>query len=112
MIEETQKMLDDLPGVTPVHAPFYKVDVHLIQSIRFILWVKVCCFIRPWKHDSILSHFYIQIRYGIKERVIMTIEILRVSNFALDTFAGVVNLPQGDRRLCRLLPRSSPLPRV
>lgn len=32
MIEETQVLLDELPGVTPVHGPFYKVlDIHFLR---------------------------------------------------------------------------------
>lgn len=30
MIEETQVLLDELPGVTPVHGPFYKVSIYFL----------------------------------------------------------------------------------
>ncbi|MFH4980854.1 hypothetical protein AB6A40_007563 [Gnathostoma spinigerum] len=33
MIEEAQEKLDDLPGVTPVHAPFYKVSSVYLKEI-------------------------------------------------------------------------------
>ncbi|VDD91666.1 unnamed protein product [Enterobius vermicularis] len=33
MIEDTQVLLDDLPGVTPVHAPFYKVSSIYLKEI-------------------------------------------------------------------------------
>uniref|UniRef100_A0AC34FD12 26S proteasome non-ATPase regulatory subunit 13 n=1 Tax=Panagrolaimus sp. ES5 TaxID=591445 RepID=A0AC34FD12_9BILA len=33
MIEETQKDVDDLVGVTPVHAPFYKVSATYLKEI-------------------------------------------------------------------------------
>jgi 26S proteasome regulatory subunit N9 len=33
MIEETQKEVDDLVGVTPVHAPFYKVSATYLKEV-------------------------------------------------------------------------------
>uniref|UniRef100_A0A914ZN95 26S proteasome non-ATPase regulatory subunit 13 n=2 Tax=Parascaris univalens TaxID=6257 RepID=A0A914ZN95_PARUN len=33
MVEDTQAKLDDLPGVTPVHAPFYKVSAVYLKEI-------------------------------------------------------------------------------